>query len=258
LSSIDVRQDVPTRSRRTRIFLVFFATSLVWVYRIFDCAWGSGAGAGQAFGNARAVQETFQSSGDELVAVVIMAVLFSSHLRVFFGVEFADRDRTFHQAMDSLPPPERQRLQAVGGFTLAVMAAATVLLSYFVSSSNHWLVTITLLVEAGFLFWFDRKHKRVLLEIDPDRKANKYIVFNDYVFIFIAAIFLCASLRISLGIGFSLSGIWFILFVAPYLCLFGMECALEYKSPVGEAVSDLCWVVKEAVGSKHQKTTVEG
>jgi len=226
-------------ARSTRIGLIFFFTLGVWIFKYFECRVVAGT-TSVSFAGVDAIAKSFSiPSGDYLNYIVfgIFAVLIVTHLRIFFGVEFSEKDSSFNNALGQLDEPDRLQLSTFMEIVLAILAASTVLLTYFVSVSNPWVLPITLLFEGVLIIIFDIKFNQVLLEIDSDKKANLYIIANDLLFLIIGCIFVFAPILAKLN--WNIPAVPFFILVTFYVVILVTETILQYSESIWKSIKSI-------------------
>ena len=240
------RRDISSRARDARIAFVFLSTLLVWLSKAHDYL-SDEPTKRTGFAGIDAILDAYANGYSNVIAYFVFGVLIVSHLRIFFGIEFADRDRSFNNALDKFELRDRKRLQAFAELVLAILAAITVALSYCVGLKISWVMPVLLLLEAVGIIAFDLIFWKVLLEIDRENKYNRYIVANDFVFLFIGVSFSFAPILQSIDV----KAPELLLLILPplYFVFLAIEIATEYKKSFKSAWRNAKFVIRMAMAT---------
>lgn len=235
--------------RSLRVWLVFSFTVAVWVTKIFEYFQSNDLETFKAIrefasylakvANRGPFQQFLQNWGTGGVFVLLIA----SQLRIFVGVEFADKADIFEKTLTKIvgaPQVQNRReadifIQAIIGIELAL----TVFQSYFIGVKNLALVPGILLAQAFFILMFDKR----LCEVYKEMDSGWFFVLTDlFFFCFSLLWFYLAINTFSLPWeGQALIAITAIAFF--YLVAFGYELVTRYRKPIVASLAEACKVV---------------
>lgn len=179
----------------------------------------------KSFTSIDTIANVFNSSGDLIldasIGIGVFVVLIATHFRIFFGIEFADKDDSFNNAFIQLNESEQKKLSVIMGLVMATLAGISVLQSYAVGLMYMWLMPMLVFIESIIIIIFDIKFSKVLLFLDEQKSTNWMFVINDVVFLVIGCLFVLSPIMSILGLQLS-HWIFFVL-VFTYILFFIVE-----------------------------------
>ena len=150
-------------------------------------------------------------------------------LRVWFGLYFIERDRSFRIAVEAQRSNIgiRNRLLRVQYICYAILFVTTGLFSAAVSGQlGQWGLAIVLLIQTACIGLFDAYHYPTLLKIDEERASNWVFIIGDALVLIVVIAYICCLTFgdgihdiIANSIGYLLTGL---------AVAFLAECATQY------------------------------
>jgi hypothetical protein len=170
--------------------------------------------------------------------VAVAAFIVIHHLRMAVGVEFAGRDSSFFRAKLHAPLLARTSLEWAESLFLATVVSCSVLLTYFVGSSDYLFSAVLLFVQAIFVILYDWVFWDALIKYDEGRRANRLVMFGDCMFLLATSLILLNRVVSGQAFGANFGAIVHILCWI-YFGLFSLEVLWAYQSAIRSALHEI-------------------